>query len=132
MAGVVTAELVAGCAARGKDLTTALEKRVENRADFPVTVQALRSVGVDFERSVNGNLSGRFLVSHAVLGTGPVRFHVLIGLGRFRQGYRTREKLRVPEEGLAVITLQASLPASTIVVYNRRPGADRPAPRPNN
>lgn len=102
-------------------------------ADFPVTVQAVRSVAVvDFERTVNGNLSSRFLVSHGAFGTGPVRFHVLKGVGRFRQSHRTREMPRVPEGGLVVITLQASLPARMIVVYNRRPRADRPSPRPNN
>lgn len=84
---MVVVLLAAGCAARTLDLTTAVEVRVENRADFPITVQAVRSVAiVDFERTVNGNLSGRFLVSHGAFGNGPVRFHVLKGVGRFRQG----------------------------------------------
>ena len=54
-----------GCATRQFDFTNAVEVRVTNEADFPITVQAIRSVAVvDFERTVAGNVSARFLVSH--------------------------------------------------------------------
>ncbi len=112
----------AGCALHSRDPATAVEVRLENRASFPITVQAVRSVAiVDFEATVAGHSSGRFRVSHRAFGNGPVRFHVSTGVGRFRRGYRTRDRLRVPAGGLVVITLEPDIPASMIVVYDQRP-----------
>jgi hypothetical protein len=110
-----------GCATRQFDYNNAVEVRVTNEADFPITVQAIRSVAVvDFERTVAGNVRARFLVSHGAFGDGPIRFSVLTGPWPILRGFRTVKKLKVPAGSLVDITLRPDLRSSLITVYGER------------